>query len=109
MAVPKAGDRGRIPGAGPGGKGKRMSIIGWIVLGLIAGFVASKVVNKTGEGLVLDIVLGIVGAVVGGWLFAQFGAAGVTGFNLYSMLVAIVGAIVVLVVYHLVTGRRAVT
>ena len=86
-----------------------MSIIGWIVLGLIAGFVASKVVNKTGEGLVLDIVLGIVGAVVGGWLFAQFGAAGVTGFNLYSMLVAIIGAIVVLVVYHLVTGRRAVT
>jgi uncharacterized membrane protein YeaQ/YmgE (transglycosylase-associated protein family) len=85
-----------------------MSIIGWIVLGLIAGFIASKVVNKTGEGLVLDIVLGIVGAVVGGWLFAQFGAAGVTGFNLYSMLVAIIGAIVVLVVYHLVTGRRAV-
>ena len=85
-----------------------MSIIGWIVLGLIAGFVASKIVNKTGEGLILDIVLGIVGAVVGGWLFAQFGAAGVTGFNLYSMLVAIIGAIVVLVVYHLVTGRRAV-
>ena len=85
-----------------------MSIIGWIVLGLIAGFIASKIVNKTGEGLVLDIVLGIVGAVVGGWLFAQFGAAGVTGFNLYSMLVAIIGAIVVLVVYHLVTGRRAV-
>ena len=85
-----------------------MSIIGWIVLGLIAGFIASKVVNKTGEGLVLDIVLGIVGAVVGGWLFAAFGAAGVTGFNLYSMLVASIGAIVVLVVYHLVTGQRAV-
>ena len=85
-----------------------MSIIGWIVLGLIAGFVASKIVNKTGEGIILDIVLGIIGAVVGGWLFAQFGAAGVTGFNLYSMLVAIIGAIVVLVVYHLVTGRRAV-
>jgi uncharacterized membrane protein YeaQ/YmgE (transglycosylase-associated protein family) len=86
-----------------------MSIIGWIVLGLIAGFVASKIVNKTGEGLVLDIVLGIVGAVVGGWLFAQFGAAGVTGFNLYSMFVAVIGAVVVLVVYHLITGRRAVT
>jgi uncharacterized membrane protein YeaQ/YmgE (transglycosylase-associated protein family) len=85
-----------------------MSIIGWIVLGLIAGFVASKIVNKTGEGVVLDIVLGIVGAVVGGWLFAAFGGTGVTGFDLYSMLVAVVGAVVVLVVYHLVTGRRAV-
>jgi uncharacterized membrane protein YeaQ/YmgE (transglycosylase-associated protein family) len=86
-----------------------MSIIGWIVLGLIAGFIASKIVNKTGEGIILDIVLGIIGAVVGGWLFVQFGAAGVTGFNLYSMFVAVIGAIIVLVVYHLITGRRAVT
>ena len=109
MAVSKAGDRGRMPGTGRGGKGKRMSIIGWIVLGLIAGFVASKIVNKTGEGVILDIVLGVVGAVVGGWLFAQFGAAGVTGFNLYSMFVAVIGAVVVLVVYHLITGRRALT
>ena len=109
MAVSKAGDRGRVPGTGPDGKGKRMSIIGWIVLGLIAGFIASKIVNKAGEGIILDIVLGIIGAVVGGWLFAQFGAAGVTGFNLYSMLVAVIGAVVVLVVYHLITGRRAVT
>ena len=85
-----------------------MSIIGWLVLGLIAGFIASKLVNKTGEGLVLDIVLGIVGAVVGGFLFTQFGAAGVTGFNLYSMFVAVVGAVVVLVVYHAITGRRSV-
>jgi len=84
-----------------------MSVIGWIVLGLIAGFIASKIVNKEGEGL-LDIVLGVVGAIVGGFLFNQFGAAGVTGFNIYSMLVAIVGAVVVLVVYHLITGRRAV-
>jgi uncharacterized membrane protein YeaQ/YmgE (transglycosylase-associated protein family) len=84
-----------------------MSIIGWLVLGLIAGFIASKIVNKSGEGLILDIVLGIVGAVVGGFLFAQFGAAGVTGFNLYSMLVAIVGAVVVLFVYHLIMGRRS--
>ena len=83
-----------------------MSIIGWIVLGLIAGFIASKIVNKTGEGIVLDIVLGIVGAVVGGFLFAQFGAAGITGFNLYSMLVAIIGAIIVLLIYHWITGRR---
>lgn len=77
-----------------------MSILGWIILGLIAGFIASKIVNRQGEGFLLDIVLGIVGAIVGGFLFAQFGAAGVTGFNLYSMFVAVVGAIVVLVIYH---------
>jgi uncharacterized membrane protein YeaQ/YmgE (transglycosylase-associated protein family) len=74
-----------------------MSILGWIILGLIAGFIASKIVNRTGEGLFLDIILGIVGGVVGGWLFEFFGKAGVTGFNLYSMFVAIVGAVVVLV------------
>ena len=83
-------------------------MIAWIVLGLIAGFIASKVVNKTGEDIVLDLGLGIVGAIVGGFVFNQFGAAGVTNFNLYSMLVALVGAVLVLVIYHLVTGRRAV-
>ena len=83
-----------------------MSIIGWIVLGLIAGFIASKIVNKQGEGVILDIILGIIGAIVGGFLFIQFGAAGVTGFNLYSMLVAIVGAVVLLLIYHAVFGRR---
>jgi len=82
-----------------------MSIIAWIVLGLIAGFIASKIVNKQGEGIILDIVLGVVGAVVGGWLFTTFGAVGVTGFNLWSILVAVIGAIVVLVVYHAI--RRA--
>ena len=82
-----------------------MSIIAWLVLGLIAGFIASKIVNKTGEGVILDIVLGIVGAFVGGFLFTFVGAAPVTGFNLYSMFVAVVGAIVVLGVYHTVTGR----
>ena len=84
-----------------------MSIIGWIVFGLIAGFIASKLVNKTGQGLVLDIVLGVVGAVVGGWVFTFFGADGVTGFNIYSMVVAVVGAIIVLVIYHAIAGRRA--
>jgi len=82
-----------------------MSIISWIVLGLIAGFIGSKLVNKTGEGLVLDIVLGIVGAVVGGWLFSLFGMHGVTGLNIYSLIVAITGAVVFLVVYHAI--RRA--
>jgi uncharacterized membrane protein YeaQ/YmgE (transglycosylase-associated protein family) len=84
-----------------------MSIIGWIVLGLIAGFIASHLVNKSGQGLILDIVLGIVGAVVGGWLFAFFGAEGVTGLNLYSMAVAVVGAVVLLFIYHAAFGRRA--
>jgi uncharacterized membrane protein YeaQ/YmgE (transglycosylase-associated protein family) len=77
-----------------------MSILAWIILGLLAGFVGSKLVNKQGEGMFLDIVLGIVGAVVGGWLFNKFGAVGVTGLNLYSLLVAVVGAVVVLLVYH---------
>ncbi len=82
-----------------------MSFIAWIILGLIAGFIGSKLVNKKGEGLILDIVLGIVGALVGGWLFNTFGATGVTGLNLYSLLVAVIGAVVVLVVYHAI--RRA--
>ncbi|EXI76001.1 MAG: Transglycosylase associated protein [Candidatus Accumulibacter appositus] len=77
-----------------------MSLIAWIVLGLIAGFIASKMVSGTGQGAVMDIVLGVVGAVIGGWLFNTFGMAGVSGFNLYSLLVAVVGASVLLLVYH---------
>ncbi len=84
-----------------------MSIIGWLILGLIADFIASKIVNKSGEGIVLDIILGIVGAVVGGFLFSFFGAAPVTGLNIYSMIVAIIGAVVVLIIYHAIGGRRA--
>jgi uncharacterized membrane protein YeaQ/YmgE (transglycosylase-associated protein family) len=83
-----------------------MSILAWIVLGLISGFIASKIVNKTGEGILLDIVLGIVGAVVGGWLFSMFGGSGVNGLNLYSFLVAIVGAVLVLVIYHAIRRSR---
>ncbi len=83
-----------------------MSFLAWLLLGLIAGFVGSKIVNKTGEGLFLDIILGIVGAIVGGWLFTLLGAHGVTGFNLYSIFVAIIGAIVVLVVYHALFRRK---
>jgi len=85
-----------------------MTIIGWLFLGLIAGFIASKIVNKTGEGVLLDIVLGIAGAFVGGFIFTSvLGHEGVTGFNLYSMFVAVVGAIVLLVLYHLLFRRRA--
>ena len=86
-----------------------MGIIGWVVLGLIAGFIASRIVNSSGGGIVTDIILGIVGAVVGGFIFNQFGAVGVNGFNIYSMAVAVVGAIVVLWIYHAVTGSRRVT
>jgi len=83
-----------------------MSYFAWIVLGLIAGFIGSKIVNKTGDGLILDIILGIVGAVVGGWLAGFLGLSGVSGLNLYSVCIAAVGAIVVLLVYHAI--RRAV-
>ncbi|CCV06729.1 conserved membrane hypothetical protein [Mesorhizobium metallidurans STM 2683] len=85
-----------------------MSILSWIILGVIAGFLGSKIVNKSGQGLVLDIVLGIVGAIVGGLIFSAFGASGVTGLNLYSLIVAVVGAVVVLWAYHQFSGRRAV-
>ena len=84
-----------------------MGILAWIVLGLIAGFIASKIVNHTGSGILMDIVLGVVGALVGGFLFSMFGAVGVTGFNIYSMLVSVVGAVVVLWLYHMLIGRRA--
>ncbi len=83
-----------------------MGIISWIVLGLIAGFIGSKIVDRQGQGFWLDIVLGIVGAIVGGFLFDFFGATGVTGLNIYSMIVAIVGSIVVLLIYNALTGRR---
>jgi uncharacterized membrane protein YeaQ/YmgE (transglycosylase-associated protein family) len=77
-----------------------MSFLAWIILGLVAGFIGSKIINKSGDGFFLDIILGVVGAVVGGWVFHFFGAAGVTGLNIYSLVVAVVGAILVLVVYH---------
>jgi uncharacterized membrane protein YeaQ/YmgE (transglycosylase-associated protein family) len=83
-----------------------MGIISWLILGLIAGFIGSKLVNKSGEGFFLDIILGIIGAFVGGFIFHLLGFAGVTGLNLWSMLVAVIGAIVVLVAYHMVTGNR---
>jgi uncharacterized membrane protein YeaQ/YmgE (transglycosylase-associated protein family) len=85
-----------------------MSILAWIVLGLLAGFIGSKLVNKTGEGLIFDILLGIVGAVVGGYLFNAFGASGVTGLNLYSLFVAVIGAVLFLVIYHALFRRSTV-
>ena len=84
-----------------------MSIIAWLVVGLIAGWIGSMLVNRGGEGLFLDIVLGVVGAIVGGFLFNLVGHTGVTGINLYSIFVAVIGAVVVLALYHAVVGRRS--
>ena len=83
-----------------------MSVLGWIILGAISGFIASKVVNSQGEGCFLNIALGLVGAMVGGFIFTTIGGTSVTGFNLYSMFVAVIGAIVVLALWHAVTGSR---
>jgi uncharacterized membrane protein YeaQ/YmgE (transglycosylase-associated protein family) len=83
-----------------------MSFLTWIVLGLLAGFIASKIVNHRGSGAGIDILLGMAGAVVGGWLFNLLGSHGVSGVNLHSLLVAVLGAILVLFVFH--TIRRAV-
>lgn len=87
-----------------------MSLFAWILLGLLAGFIASHLVNHRGEGMILDILLGIVGAVIGGWVAHLLGFAGVTRLNLYGVLVATLGAIVLLFVYHAVRrnviGRR---
>ena len=82
-----------------------MSVLAWIVLGLIAGWIGSKIVNKAGEGLIMDIVLGIIGALVGGYLFNVVGHAGITGFNLYSMFVAVIGSVIVLLLYHAIVRR----
>ena len=84
-----------------------MGILSWIILGLIAGFIGSKIVNSQGQGFWLNMALGIIGALVGGFLFSLVGSTGVTGLNLWSMIVAIVGSIVVLLIYNAVSGRRS--
>ena len=83
-----------------------MSILGWIFFGLITGFIASKIVSNEGQGCMLNIALGLVGAVVGGALFAALGDHVFMQFDLKSMFVAMIGAVVVLVLYHTLTGRR---
>ena len=84
-----------------------MGIVAWLVVGLIAGFIGSKIVNKSGEGLVRDIILGVIGGLVGGAIFSELGSTGVTGIDLWSIFVAIIGSIVVLVIYHALMGRTA--
>ena len=78
-----------------------MSFLGWVVLGLIAGFVASKLADRAGGGLLPDVLLGIVGAVVGGLLFSLIVRAGVRGLNPWSLFVAMIGAMLALAAYHL--------
>jgi uncharacterized membrane protein YeaQ/YmgE (transglycosylase-associated protein family) len=85
-----------------------MSIIAWIILGLIAGYIGSKIVDREGKGLWLNMALGIVGAIVGGLIFSAFGGSGVTGINLYSIIVAIIGSVVVLWIYHALSGKRSI-
>jgi len=75
------------------------SLFVWILLGLVSGFIAGHLVNHRGEGIVLDVLLGVVGAIVGGWLFHVFGHIGITGLNLHSIVVATVGAILFLLIY----------
>ena len=77
-----------------------MGVLTWILLGLIAGFIASKLVNRHGSGLVLDIVLGVFGALLGGWLFSALGSHGATGFNFHSLLVSVAGAVLILLTFH---------
>jgi uncharacterized membrane protein YeaQ/YmgE (transglycosylase-associated protein family) len=84
-----------------------MGILSWLVVGLIAGFIGSKVMNYSGKGLVRDIILGVIGAVIGDAIFTELGLVGVTGVNLTSIVVAAIGAILVLVIYHAVIGWRA--
>ena len=85
-----------------------MSFIAWLVVGLLAGWIGSMIVNRgRGEGLLMDIVLGVIGAFVGGFLFHHFGHSGVSGINLYSILVAVVGSVVVLLIYHALVRPRA--
>ena len=82
-----------------------MGWISWIVLGLIAGFIASKLVNRRGAGILLDIVIGIVGAVVGGFIGDKLGVGGLEGFSLWSILLSVLGAIIVLLVYRAIAAR----
>jgi uncharacterized membrane protein YeaQ/YmgE (transglycosylase-associated protein family) len=83
-----------------------MSLIGWLFFGLIAGFIASKIVNQRGSGCAVNIALGIAGAVVGGAMFSFLGTPVWMEFSFKSMIVAVIGAILVLLVFHALAGRR---
>ena len=85
----------------------RMGILAWIVIGLIAGALAKLIMpGDDPGGIIVTILIGIVGAFVGGFVVNLFGGAGVSGFNIWSILVATLGAIILLAVYRLVVSRR---
>ncbi|MDQ6780349.1 MAG: GlsB/YeaQ/YmgE family stress response membrane protein [Candidatus Eremiobacteraeota bacterium] len=86
-----------------------MSILAWIVVGIIAGFLAKAVVPGEGPGGILgDMIIGIIGAILGGWIANTLGHYGASGINLWSILVAFIGGVVLLLIIRAVTGRRAV-
>lgn len=86
-----------------------MSILAWIIVGIIAGFLAKAVVPGEGPGGVIgDLIVGVIGAVLGGWIMNAFGNAGASGINIWSIFVAFVGAVVLLLIMRAVTGRRTV-
>ena len=83
-----------------------MGILLWIIFGALAGWIASIIMKTdSGQGTVSDIFMGIVGAVVGGFIMNLFGQSGVTGFNLYSLVVAVIGAIVVIYIGRMVRNK----
>ncbi|MFN8541303.1 MAG: GlsB/YeaQ/YmgE family stress response membrane protein [Thermomicrobiales bacterium] len=84
-----------------------MDILAWIVLGLIAGFLASAVMRGGGFGIIGDIIVGVIGALIGGFLFSALGSTGVTGFNIWSLFVAFVGACILIAILRAVSGSRA--
>ncbi|MFZ3074452.1 MAG: GlsB/YeaQ/YmgE family stress response membrane protein [Minisyncoccales bacterium] len=81
-----------------------MSILVWIIFGALVGWFASMIAGGSG-GLILDIILGIIGATVGGWIMDYFGKSGVTGFNIYSFLVALLGAVILIVIARAISGK----
>lgn len=84
-----------------------LNLLTWIVFGGIAGWVASMITGRNDQmGCITNIIAGVVGAAVGGWVFSLFGGTGVTGFNLPSLMVAFVGAVIVLAVVNLIFGRK---
>lgn len=85
-----------------------MSILGWVILGAVAGWLASIVTGRNSQmGCIGNIIAGVVGALIGGFVFSLLGGTGVTGFNLYSLIVAFIGAVIILAIWNVLSGRRA--
>lgn len=82
------------------------TVIAWIIVGAIGGWLASLVVRGSGLGLIGDIVVGIIGGVIGGLIVSAFGGSGVSGINIWSIIVAFIGAVVLLLLVRLFSGSR---